>query len=220
MSREIFTKDQLVSDGGAAEDPPTPSELSDAEVKTQLRAIEGAVRKHDSMLIGWLTKRLGDADTARDVAQDAYLRVWRRAHVAKIENPQAILFKTAANLAANEFRSRKRFANIYRPRDDDDRDDPIQETPCDAPSPERVSVARSDVALSMATIRDLPEKTRRAFIMNRFEEKSYSQIAEELNVSKSSIEKYMIVALASLREAFAKNASTGAVIRFPGKPKQ
>ena len=65
--------------------------LTEQEIASQLQRLEKAFRKHDSMLIGWLAGKIGDPDTARDIAQDAYLRVWRFAHRIEIENPQALL---------------------------------------------------------------------------------------------------------------------------------
>ncbi|MEL6366247.1 MAG: sigma factor, partial [Pseudomonadota bacterium] len=72
----------------------------------RLQALERAIREHDAVLVRWLTARFGDGDLARDIAQSAYLRVWRFAQDGDVENPRTLIFKTASNVAANEFRSR------------------------------------------------------------------------------------------------------------------
>jgi len=194
--------------------------LSEEEVNHQLQRLEKAFRRHDSMLIGWLAGKFGDRDTARDIAQDAYLRVWRFAHRIEIENPQALLFKTAANLAANEFRAQQRFRARHTEQQTQDDHDHIQALPSDAPSPEQASCARSDVEISMAAIEKLPDKVRNAFIMNRFQEKSYREIANELGVSVSSVEKYMITALKALRAAVnVQKQEKTKIIAFPTRKK-
>lgn len=46
----------------------------------------------------------------------------------------------------------------------------------------------------------LPEKTRRVFIMRRFEEKSYREIASEMNMSVKGVEYHMNKATESLKK--------------------
>ena len=175
--------------------------LTDKEIETQLKRLERAIRKHDTMLVGWLTTKLGGRDAALDIAQDVYLRVWRFAHKSTIENPQALLFKTAANLAANEFRARQHYRTNHVQSRSRTEDDALGNVASESPSPEDASCARSDVELSMTTIEALPEKIRRAFIMSRFQDMNYNEIAETLGVSVSSVEKYIITALKALRAA-------------------
>lgn len=49
------------------------------------------------------------------------------------------------------------------------------------------------------TIQDLPPQCRRAFQLNRFEGKKYAQIAEELTITVSAVERLISRALAKLR---------------------
>jgi RNA polymerase sigma-19 factor, ECF subfamily len=168
------------------------------------KLVDRAIRKHDRMLVQWLTKKFGDREAARDIAQSAYLRIWRYAEHNEIDNPQALIFKTAANLAANEFRARHRMRFIERmtPRSDEDDDhNKIENLACDTPSPEQITVARQDLKTGIAAIKRLPDRVRHAFVLSRFENKNYREIAADMNVSESSVEKYIITALKLLRDA-------------------
>ncbi len=168
------------------------------------KLVDRAIRKHDRMLVQWLTKKIGDREAARDIAQSAYLRIWRYAEHNEIDNPQALIFKTAANLAANEFRARHRMRFIERmtPRADDDNDlNKIENLASDAPSPEQITAAKQDLKTGIAAIKQLPDRIRRAFIMSRFENMNYREIAAAMKVSESSVEKYIIAALKLLRDA-------------------
>jgi RNA polymerase sigma-70 factor (ECF subfamily) len=178
-------------------------------------AIDRGIRKYDRLLVAWLTGKFGDADLARDLAQETYLRIWRYSESNDIGNLKALLFKTAANLAANEFRSRARWRVQQNTGAAAIKDGEIEQVACDAPSPERAAVARADARASMKAIQALPERTRRAFVMSRFEGKSYGEIAAELGVSVSSVEKYIIAALTALREAVADTPKpAGNIISF------
>lgn len=173
----------------------------DLEVDRRLQAVEAAIRRVDPLLVSWLTKKLGDSHAARDIAQDAYLRVWRFAHEAKIEDPRALIFKAAANLAANEFKARRRIRAARADAPASKRPDPAESVATEAPSPERAECARQDLEECRKVIAALPDRARRAFVMSRFEELTYREIADRLGVSESSVEKYIILALKNLRNS-------------------
>ncbi len=181
------------------------------------RLVDSAIRKHDRMLVRWLAKKFGDMETARDIAQSTYLRIWRYAEHNEIDNPQALIFKTAANLASNEFRARQRmrFIEQMTPHTDDDRDNNwIEDMASDAPTPEQIAVAKQDLKTSITAIGNLPDRVRHAFILSRFERKNYREIASDMKVSESSVEKYIIAALKHLREALEQPARNPKIINW------
>ncbi len=181
-------EDQVNQGGGS-------SEIADGD------AVDQAIRRNDRMLVRWLAQKFGDVETARDIAQSAYLRVWRYAQSQPIDNLQALIFKTAANLAANEFRARKRMRSLKIDPASELNERAIELVPSTAPSPETSAVTREEIAASLRAIDSLPAQARRAFVLSRFEEKTYREIAVILGVSESSVEKYIIAALKALRLA-------------------
>jgi RNA polymerase sigma factor (sigma-70 family) len=70
--------------------------------------------------------------------------------------------------------------------------------PVDEMSPERVLQGREQMARAMAALNELPERTRRVFILVRFEEMSYKLVAQRLGVSVSAVEKHVMKALRHL----------------------
>lgn len=186
---------------------------SERQAQCQREKVDAAIRRHDRLLVRWLTHKFGDEELARDIAQSAYLRVWRYAEKCEIENPRTLLFKTAANLAANEFRSRHRARQVLRAAAGG-ASDIVNEVACDIPSPERAAVAKQDLEASILAIKTMPHRVRRAFLLHRFEGKKYREIAREMNVSESSVEKYMIMALKILRKAVKEKKTTANVISF------
>ena len=181
------------------------------------KATERGLRRYDRLLVSWLTKKFGDQDLAQDLAQETYLRVWKYAEHNHIENLKPLLFKTAANLAANEFRARGRWRASGARDSDGGAANEIEFVACEAPSPERAAMAKAEAKASLAAIKQLPERQRRAFVMNRFEGKNYIQIAEALKVSVSSVEKYIMAALTALRSATAEETPHANIVSFPSR---
>lgn len=171
------------------------------EQRTKL-LIERVIRQEEKKIISFLTKILGDADAARDVAQSAFLRTWEFAEKEHIDNPKGFIFKTASNLAKNEIRRRVRFNTTYMETSNYTKDDLGQDVESAHPTPERFASLREDVYLITEAINELPKNARRAFILSRFEGLNYHQISVLLDVSESSVEKYIMTALKKLRVTF------------------
>lgn len=181
--------------------------------------IEEAIRRDEKLLIRWLTKKLGDSDAARDVAQSVFMRVWAFAETSTVENPRALIFKAAGNLALNEIKRRNRFYQRHVTPSESAEKDALHNVASTAPSPETHASLREDVALILNAIHALPERPRQAFMMNRFDGLSYKEIAKTMGVSESSIEKYMIEALKQLRNVLNAERTKGEkIVTFPPIP--
>jgi RNA polymerase sigma-70 factor (ECF subfamily) len=62
------------------------------------------------------------------------------------------------------------------------------------------------------TVSQLPEKCRIVFLLSRDENKTYAEIAAELNISQKTVEAHMSKALRELRETLAVSAPVLAFI--------
>ena len=65
----------------------------------------------------------------------------------------------------------------------------------DAPSAEAVVTSRERLARLVAALETLPPKTRTIFRLHKFDGVSYADIASQLDISRSSVEKHMMEAL-------------------------
>jgi RNA polymerase sigma-70 factor (ECF subfamily) len=165
-------------------------------VTDQRRRFEQSFYYNERLLINWLTKILGDADAARDVAQCTFLNIWKLAQKRSVESPKALIFKTAANLAANELRRRRRLNSRISSKDAFKIDE-IHDI--NTKGPEELMATRQEARAIMLAINRLPEKPRQAFTLHRFDGLNYQQIAASMHVSESSVEKYIMEALRILR---------------------
>jgi len=193
--------------------------LDEVARRRNVKALERAIKDNHGVLVGWLTKKLGSAADAADVAQDVYVRVYKFAAVECIDNPQALLFKTAANLAINELKRRGRVLRRHVDADDENMTDTVAALPSEDPTPEEAIGHKQDISAMVAAIGQLPEKARAAFVKNRFEDKTYADIALELGVSESTVEKYMMDALKRLRARLMRKPQAS-VLPLPRKARR
>ncbi len=138
----------------------------------------------------YLTNKFGDPDAARDIAQDAWLRISRLREPSALENPRAFLFQVATNLGIDRLR-RTQLARRSGAEE--------IEAESLAPSVEETVSHRQSLALIEQALNELPDKCRRAFTLHRFDGLSYAEIAVTLGVSESMVEKHIIQALKALR---------------------
>lgn len=155
----------------------------------------------DSDLRQYLRSKLSSRQDADDIAQESYLRMHRSGRVSVLANPRAFLFKIASNLVID--RARK---HIRQGRHKELLGKPVnvsraEEAPCPNASPEASAAAREELFIVIDAIEALPFKCKKAFVLQRFNGLSHRQIADELLVSKSMVEKYMAQALYLLNRA-------------------
>lgn len=157
--------------------------------------VQALFRENNRSLLSFLSYKLSNATDAEDIAQDAYHNLLRVESPENLENAKAYLFQTASNLALNRLRKQRRqrhYAQQVALQPDDDKG-------LVTISPEKEVNAKIELEKVLKAIDTLPEKCRRAFLMSRSEHKSYTVISQELGVSVSSVEKYLIKALEHLR---------------------
>jgi len=151
---------------------------------------------HRPALVRFLNRKLGCIEDARDVAQDALLRMHRLESSEGIENSRAFLFQVASNLAIDMLRRRSLHARFLG--EEAARLGDVGE-PLDAATPEGIVAARQQLRLILDTIDKLPPRPRRALLLQRSHGLSYAEIASEMGVSVSSVEKYILEALRHCR---------------------
>ncbi len=149
-------------------------------------------------LVRYLSKKVRNDEDANDLAQEAFLRMHKFQQSRNLENARAFLFKTANNLVVDQFRRArvhdKYLSSEMLPEQSDEENDKF------APSAERTVSAEQELDQIYKVVDQMPEKVRRAFLMHRGKDLSYSEIATEMNVSTSMVEKYIIQALKILRK--------------------
>lgn len=154
--------------------------------------------RHTSDLEQYLARQLGSPDEAADVAQEIYLRLVQLDDVERLEQPRAYLFQTAANMLRDRGRRRRtRHADSHVPIYDLELEAPI------APADDVVA-SKQSISLFESAMYRLPERQRQAFLMHRFGERTQAEIAQELGISVSFVEKLIRQAGVNLKAALCE----------------
>ena len=162
-------------------------------------AFEDLIERHQSLVAGTIARMLGSNSDVEDIAQQVFIRVWKSAgrYVARAKFTTWLL-KITRNLVFNELRRSKRHALV-----------PLQTEPGAEEMPLPDQVARAPDASLLETelqqaieraILQLPESQRMALILRRYEEMSYEQIAEILDLSVPAVKSVLFRARTELRE--------------------
>lgn len=152
-------------------------------------------------LISYVTRRGTSPEEAEDLVQEGFARFTRAGHRTDDVDARPLLFVICRNLVGDHWRSAGRARARSAPLSPDDMEAAGLGLASDAPGPDRRAMARQDLAQAADVIRALPPKTRDAFLLNRFEDLTYRQIADRLGVSVSMVEKHVAEALRRLKSA-------------------
>lgn len=155
---------------------------------------EAAFREHYTPLVQYLRRRIGCDSEARDLAQDAYVRLLRYRENQNLESLKALLFRIATNLMGmRSRRARARRWNDHQPMDEE------LTVAADAPSHEQQLGDQQQLDRLMVAIQRLPTKCRQVFVLSRFHDMAYPEIAERCGISVKMVEKHITKALAFCR---------------------
>ena len=153
--------------------------------------VEILFRKYYAGLCKSLYKILRDATLAEDIVQEVFLKVWEVRETLKMEDAiQSYLYRSCYNAALNFLKQQKKNTDL----------DNLETTITASDSAERHLNFQETEAEIKKAIDALPPKTKVVFSLSRFEELSYKEIAERLDISVKSVEKHMGIALQRLRE--------------------
>jgi RNA polymerase sigma factor (sigma-70 family) len=157
------------------------------------RDFAGLYRATIAPLQRYLARLLGNATEAQDVAHDAYLRVYPKVQDRSAEKPEAVLYTTARRLAINRLK-RRSITPITSTT-------PTVDFISTEPGVVQQVMARQELKQLEAAIAELPEGCRAVLLLRKIELRSHQEIAEQLGIAISTVEKQHARALRLLRLA-------------------
>lgn len=163
------------------------------------RLLQDIVAEHDSALRRFLRMRQLQPGDQEDVLQDVYLKLSRLEDLTErlTKSPDTVrsyLFVMESNIIRDNIRrATAREAANHKPLE--------QQDDIEAGfTPEIILSGKQEVAAVEKALRRVKSPHRRAFMLSRFEHKSYREIADDLSISISTVEKYICRVLIALRE--------------------
>jgi RNA polymerase sigma-70 factor (ECF subfamily) len=161
-------------------------------------AFEKLIERHQALVVGTVARMLGSNSDVEDLAQQVFLRVWRSAgrYVARAKFTTWLL-KITRNLVFNEMRRTKRHAHVPMQQEGQVEQIPVKDESVQSPA-ESLLEKELQQAIESAII-ELPATQRMALILRRYEDRSYEEIADVLNLSVPAVKSVLFRARTELR---------------------
>ncbi|GJL62641.1 MAG: hypothetical protein NPIRA04_12950 [Nitrospirales bacterium] len=136
---------------------------------------------------------------AEDLMQETYLRLQRIEQPHLIQDLRTYMFRVAANLATDHLRAQtRRFELIDHDADFASIEDPRS-------TPERIFLAKEELAIVEQALKDLSPLCQRIMVLNRFEGMKHRDIAARLGICQSTVEKNIAKALLHCQRQIKKS---------------
>lgn len=154
------------------------------------------VRRYQGPLVGYLTGIVKDAERARDLSQETFLRVFRHAERYRTSSRFTTwLYHIARNVARDELRTRQRRPQLCA------NEEGLAGAPAHDPShPERLAQRE----LVLRALGELPERDRQLIVLRDLESRSYEEIAERLDLRLGTVKSGLSRARQRFAEQFAQ----------------
>lgn len=210
----VLNSEGVLSESGAAVATSTASQsayLRDPDVQLMLRTKEGdedafaqLVTSYQDRIVSIFYHVLGDRESAEDLAQEVFLRVYRARNGYQPTAKFATwLFRIANNLASNSKRKKRRQREVPLAGEESG---PLPARPEGKALAEKSAlmptrqVDRSEVRqVVQEALESLNERQRTAVLLHKFEEMSYADIGETLEMSPAAVKSLLSRARDNLR---------------------
>lgn len=184
-------------------------------------AFEELMLRYQDRVVALLAHIVGRSDLAEDLAQDVFLRIYR---VRKRYLPGAKfstwLFTIVHNVASNALRSlsRRKEVNFVSGPGKVNQADPMETMALAASGlmPARQLDKAELRAVVKVALEQLNERQRTAVVLHKFEQFSYAEIGEIMDLSPSAIKSLLARARSNLRDVLAPYLEEGQRVETAG----
>ena len=165
--------------------------------KLDEHALESLFRNHFKGLCQFAIGYVKDQEAAREIVQDSFVSLWMKRDSIDLSKPvKTYLSTTVRNKCLNYLRDTRKFSGELLELENLGEESPFDQSD---------KLVEKDIRDQIdAAIGELPEKCREVFILNRFENLKYQQIADKLGISVKTVETQMSKALRHLRIRLAE----------------
>lgn len=166
-----------------------------------VEAFEAIFRRYYEQLCLYAEGLLHSPDMARDAVQDVFVAIWKHKSSCKgCDSLRAYLFTAARNRVLKLLRHRS-VVSRTRTRMTLEQRSPGHGAAPD--TPEELIDAKELAAAVERIIRELPERSREAYLLHRRDGLSYAEVAEVMGVSVRTVENHIARALRGFRDGLS-----------------
>lgn len=147
--------------------------------------------QYHTALCSFSYKIVNDRHAANDIVQDVFIGVWKNRGTLDWTTPmKSYLFKSTSNRSISWLEKSKKTVSIQS----------LKVEPS-VPNIEKAVLAKEVKAKIKGAVEKLPPKCKTIFILSRYQNLKYKQIAEYLDISIKTVENQMGIALSRIRDA-------------------
>lgn len=165
------------------------------DTPSQTEWVRVALEAHEQRLLRYAFRLTRNADTARDVVQDTFLRLCAADQRAIGGYVLPWLYRVCRNRALDVMKKEQRMEPMDSGR--------MARQPDPAPAPGAAMDERDRVALVMKTLAELPDKQQEVFRLKFQEQLSYKEISEVTGFQVNNVRYLLHTALKRVRETLA-----------------
>ena len=155
------------------------------------KTFETVFKQNFVAITAYCNKFVKDTEEAKDLAHRAFMKVWeKRESIPEDSNIKALTYRIAHNLSINYIRDHKKFCD----------EDELQTVECENSDADTDIKAAELEAAIIDTINHMPEKSKKVFLMSRYDNLTNNNIADKLGISIKTVEAHITTALKLLRK--------------------
>jgi RNA polymerase sigma-70 factor (ECF subfamily) len=161
--------------------------MSHVQPADKAAVVEALSRRFRVPLTRFFEKRIGRQAEVDDLIQEVFLHLARSGRIESVPQPEAYLFRTAANLLHDrQRRLAARSAEVHEPYEE-----VVHGSARETLTPERQLLGSQDLEQLVAALHELPVRSREIWALYHLEDLSQAEIALRLGVSLSTVEKHL-----------------------------
>jgi RNA polymerase sigma factor (sigma-70 family) len=157
-------------------------------------------RLHRRQLVDYAASIVGDRARGEDIVQEAFIRLDHAMALREIGEPLGYLRRIVRNLALDWCRRQAGELRLFDP------DAEVEEALDERPSIEEDLARREQLRILVDALAELPDRTRRALEMHRFEGLKLREIAAHLDISVSLAHALVVQGLDHCRKRLARRS--------------
>lgn len=158
--------------------------------------------KYRNQLFAYLYRVTKSKEVAEEIVLDVFLKLWHgREAITEIKNFEAFLHKVAHNKAIDFFRAAKRSPDLQQALWES-----ITEVQTSDKADNRILIKNMD-ALIKEAMNHLSPQRKKVFELRNYDELSYAEIADTLQLSSNTVRNHLAASLQFIRDYLQRNSA-------------
>ncbi|MEJ2109521.1 MAG: sigma-70 family RNA polymerase sigma factor [Acidobacteriota bacterium] len=189
----------------------TGADVRDLDAQLMLRfqdgdtgAFDTLFHKHMTRIVNFAYRFVRNREIAEELAQEVFLKVYESAEGYRVQAKfTSWLYRIATNICLNELRKpqfRVKHQSLYSEQDDSTGEEEIKLAAIHKDEPDRMLERKAIERVIKSGLAQIPENQRVAFVLNKYEELSYAEVADILKISEKAVKSLIHRAKEALAE--------------------